>query len=84
MDKFTPGLKWRMITCSHFVAKKDEYTVVVILGGFYPLWSILKDNVIIDEAQYHSPVSTKFNKELACKAQAEKYLNAALLKATNQ
>lgn len=69
-------IKWIMIDANKFIAKVDKYELVVtpfMMG--YPHWSILKDGVIIDEAQYHNPVTTDFNKELACKAAAEKRLN---------
>lgn len=70
------SLKWKMQSRNHFTAERDGYIVFVNpFGGIYPYWSIMKDGVIIDEAPYRSPVTTDFNKELAVKAMAEKYLN---------
>lgn len=73
------AIKWEMINVNKFHGTLNEYFVIVTLGGIYPHWLIIKGGVIIDEAQYHSPVTTDFNKELACKVQAERYLNKIIL-----
>lgn len=62
-----------MINATKFIAEQNGYIITVSLGGIYPYWSIIKEGVIVDEAINHSPITTHFNKELACKSQVEKY-----------
>lgn len=64
------SLKWVMHNRKHFYAEKDGYHVNVTLGGFLPMWSIVKDGVEVDMAMYHSPTKD----ELTAKVQAERCL----------
>lgn len=64
---------------SHFTGEQDGYTVDLKLGGYYPWWAIIKDGVVITEAQYHHPVTSSGNSELAAKAHLEKFVNQLAL-----
>lgn len=66
---------WIMHGPTHFTREERGYIVDLKIGGFYPMWSIAKDGVLIDAAPYHRPVTSDCNKELAAKAQIEKILN---------
>lgn len=68
-------IKWKMANSNKFVGTFNDYEIIVTpFTNIYPHWAIMKRGIIIDQAQFHSPVTTAFNKELACKAQAEQYL----------
>lgn len=73
-------MKWRMHDSKHFTGEKDGYIIDLNItsGKTYPVWQIIKDGQIVDAAYYHSPVTTDFNRELAAKVQAEKYLDKLL------
>ena len=72
-------MSWIMHSYDHFTLSKGGYHVDVrVNGSFYPVWEIYKDGVLVDAAYYHTPVTSRCNKELACKANAEKYLNALI------
>lgn len=66
--------KWTMYSINLFTRKEKGYTATLVLGGFYPTWTIFRDDELIDFAQRHSPVTSSCNKELAAKAQIEKIL----------
>lgn len=67
-------MKWRMITSRWFEMDYNGYHVDLKLGGIYPMWMIIKDGLLIDDARFNSPVTSYFNKELAAKAMVEKIL----------
>lgn len=68
-------MKWKMINARKFTATHSGYFIVVEpFGSIYPYWEIWENGKVIDHAAKHSPVTTDFNKELACKVQAERRL----------
>lgn len=67
-------MKWTMHDSKHFTCQHGDCTIYLRLGGFYPMWDLIRGGIIIDSAQYHRPVTTKFNAELAAKAACEKVL----------
>lgn len=68
------GIKWFMLSSTHFVGEKEGYVIDLRLGSGYPIWTILKDGQMLDAAHYHPPVTSDCNKELAGKVDAGKYL----------
>ena len=64
-------MKWTMHDSKSFTGEKEGYIVSVKLGGLGWVWVIIKDEVEIDNAYYHSPT----NSELAAKSQAERCLD---------
>lgn len=68
--------KWVMKNSKLFTAEKEGYTMVVKLGGWYPVWDIIKDGNVVDASFYHTPTKC----ELSARVQAERFLNKILNK----
>lgn len=66
--------KWIMKNSKLFTAEKEGYTLVVRLGGWYPVWDIIKEGVVVDASFYHTPTKC----ELSARIQAERCLNKIL------